>query len=128
MLKRRIEKELQKFRADNGRYALLVSGARQVGKTFIVEDFGRKNYDNFLEINFIREPEALAVFNGVSNADDVLLRLSTYLGMKAKKGRTLVFLDEVQRCPEAVTYMKFLVQEGNIHYILSGSPDVSFGF
>ena len=121
MLQRKIEKELAKFRADNGRYALLVSGARQVGKTFIVEDFGRKNYEHLVEINFIREPEALAVFNGVQNAEDVRLRLSTYLGMKTRKGRTLVFLDEVQKCPEAVTYMKFLVQEGNVHYVLSGS-------
>ena len=122
MLKRKIEKELSRFLHDNGRYALLVTGARQVGKTFSIEQFGRENYDNFVEINFIREPEALAIFNNVSNADDVYMRLSAYAKLKPRrKGQTLVFLDEIQRCPEAVTYMKFLVQRGGCHYILSGS-------
>ncbi|MBQ9448085.1 MAG: AAA family ATPase, partial [Victivallales bacterium] len=122
MLKRKIEKELSRFLHDNGRYALLVTGARQVGKTFSIEQFGRENYDNFVEINFIREPEALAIFNNVSNADDVYMRLSAYANLKPRrKGQTLVFLDEIQRCPEAVTYMKFLVQRGGCHYILSGS-------
>lgn len=121
MLKRKIEKELSRFLLDNGRYALLVTGARQVGKTFSIEQFGKQNYDNFVEINFIREPEAMAIFNNVPNADEVFMRLSAYAKLKTGKKRTLVFLDEIQRCPEAVTYMKFLVQRGDCHYILSGS-------
>ena len=121
MLKRKVEKELLRFLADDGRYALLVTGARQVGKTFIIEKFGREHYDNFVEINFIREPAALSIFNGAQDADDVHMRLSSYIRRKDGDKRTLVFLDEIQRCPEAVTYMKFLVQRGDCHYIMSGS-------
>ena len=121
MLKRKIEQTLQRFLADDGRYALLISGARQVGKTFIVEKFGREHYDNFVEINFIREPAAVSIFNGAHDADEVQLRLSAYVRHSSKNKRTLVFFDEIQRCPEAVTYIKFLVQRGGCHYILSGS-------
>ena len=121
MLKRKIEQTLLRFLADDGRYALLVSGARQVGKTFIVRKFGREHYDRFVEINFIREPAAQAIFNDAHDADEVHLRLSTYIRRRRGDQKTLVFLDEIQCCPEAITYLKFLVQRGDCHYVLSGS-------
>lgn len=121
MLKRKISKRLEQFFSDNGRYALLVDGARQVGKTFIIEDFARRHYENFIEINFVKTPSARRIFENVDNESDILEKLSTFSRKGLMRGKTLVFLDEVQECPEAVTYIKFLVQDGTCHYVLSGS-------
>ena len=121
MIKRKITDRLEKFFSDNGRYALLIDGARQVGKTYIIEDFARKHYDNFIEINFIKSNSAKRIFENVEDEKDVLEKLSTFSKRGLIRGKTLVFFDEIQECPEAVTYMKFLVQDGTCHYILSGS-------
>ena len=121
MLKRKISKRLEQFFSDNGRYALLVDGARQVGKTFIIEDFARRHYENFIEINFVKTPSARRIFENVDDESDILEKLSTFSRKGLMRGKTLVFLDEVQECPEAVTYIKFLVQDGTCHYVLSGS-------
>lgn len=121
MLKRKISKRLEQFFSDNGRYALLVDGARQVGKTFIIEDFARRHYENFIEINFVKTPSARRIFENVDDESDILEKLSTFSRKGLMRGKTLVFLDEVQECPEAVTYIKFLVQAGTCHYVLSGS-------
>ena len=121
MLKRKAEKALESFYSDNGSYALLITGARQVGKTFLVEQFAKSHYDSFVEINFIRDASAKRIFENVKDVSDVLFRISMFANGKLKGGRTLIFFDEVQKCPEAVTYIKFLVQESNYNYILSGS-------
>ena len=118
MLKRKISKRLEQFFSDNGRYALLVDGARQVGKTFIIEDFARRHYENFIEINFVKTPSARRIFENVDDESDILEKLSTFSRKGLMRGKTLVFLDEVQECPEAVTYIKFLVQDGTCHYVL----------
>ena len=121
MIKRKIYSRLEDFNNDNGRYALLIDGARQVGKTFIVREFAKAYYDEFIEINFVKMKGAAEIFENVEDERDILTKLSTFARREFKKGRTLVFLDEVQRCPEAVTYIKFLVEEGSCHYVLSGS-------
>jgi len=121
MIDRKINDRLERFFKDEGRYALLIDGARQVGKTFAVEEFARTHYEDFIEINFIKMKGACAIFEQATDEEDVLLKLTTFAKRTFKRGRTLVFLDEIQRCPEAVTYIKFLVQEGSCHYILSGS-------
>ena len=121
MLFRKISSRLDKFFSDNGKYALLIDGARQVGKTFIIEEFGKKHYENFIEINFVKDKSAKRIFENIENEKDVLAKLSTYSSQPLVRGKTLVFFDEIQECPEAVTYIKFLVQDGTCHYILSGS-------
>ena len=121
MINRKFSDKLAKFYSDNGRYALLVDGARQVGKTFLVEQFAKSHYANIIEINFVKEASAKLIFQNVENEIDILEKLSAYSHKELRRGQTLVFLDEIQECPEAVTFMKFLVQEGTCHYILSGS-------
>ena len=121
MVNRKFSDKLAKFYSDNGRYALLVDGARQVGKTFLVEQFAKSHYANIIEINFVKEPSAKLIFQNVENEIDILEKLSAYSHKELRRGQTLVFLDEIQECPEAVTFIKFLVQEGTCHYILSGS-------
>lgn len=91
--------------------ALLIEGARQIGKKF----------KTYIEINFIEQPEAISLFKDLSNTKDLLARLSLFTKQKLIKRDTLIFFDEVQICPEVITYIKFLVDEGSYNYILSGS-------
>lgn len=119
MLKRKIDKHIQDF-YKNSSNALLITGARQIGKTFSIREFG-KRFSSFIEINFIDNPEAIDVFKRAKNSSDILLRLSAITSKPLIKGETLVFFDEVQKCPEIVTAIKFLVDEGSYRYILSGS-------
>ena len=121
MISRKIEDKLQLFLKSTRRYALLIDGARQVGKTFIVEAFGKRHYESFIKIDFIRTPGALDLFKDIEDESDILLRLSAFCDQPLIKGRTLIFFDEIEKCPEAVTYIKYLVLEGSYHYILSGS-------
>lgn len=119
MLKRKVDSYIRYFYA-NTKKALLLTGARQTGKTYSVREFGR-TFKSFIEINFVENPEAVEVFANARNTADILLRLSAMTSVPLVKGETLIFFDEVQRCPEIVTAIKFLVEEGSYRYILSGS-------
>ena len=121
MLKRKIESVFEKFYTDSSRKALLLTGARQVGKTYSVRKFGKEHYDSFVEFNFIKNQDACSIFKNVSDERDILLRISALTDTKLIPGKTLIFFDEVQVCPEAITFIKFLVEEGSYRYILSGS-------
>lgn len=121
MLSRKIESALDDFYHDGNRKALLLTGARQVGKTFSVRNFGKSRYEGFVEINFIRTPDAQKIFSDPADEHDILLRLSAFTKNRLIPGKTLIFFDEIQACPEIVTYIKFLVEEGSCRYILSGS-------
>lgn len=100
--------------------ALMLTGARQTGKTYAIRQFANK-FKSFIEINFIEHPEAVELFEGVTSADDILLRISAFADAPLIKGDTLIFFDEVQRCENMVTAIKFLVDEGSYKYALSGS-------
>lgn len=120
MIKRKIDSYLANAFL-NDKKALLVTGARQTGKTFSIRQFGDAHYANFVEINFAENPSAKRVFEGGVGLEDILLRLSAFIDKPLVKGETLIFLDEVQECPEAVTAIKFLVEEGSYRYLMSGS-------
>ena len=119
MIRRKIDAYLRNYYAHT-RSALLVTGARQTGKTFSIREFG-KTFKSFIEINFVENPDAVEIFKGAKSAADILLRISAMTATPLVKGRTLIFFDEVQRCPDIVTAIKFLVDEGSYRYILSGS-------
>ena len=121
MINRKILAKLRQFRESNPRSAILLTGARQVGKTFIVREFAREAYDCFLEINFIKQSAAKSLFVNLKDEEDFFLRLSAFTDKELVRGKTLVFFDEVQECPEVVTYIKFLVDDGRYQYVLSGS-------
>lgn len=121
MIYRKIDSFLDAYYEKLNKKALLITGARQIGKTYSVREFAKRKFKHFVEINFIESPEAKKIFEGASNAEDVLLRLSSFVRNPVVPGSTLIFLDEVQECPEAVTLIKFLVQEGSYKYVLSGS-------
>lgn len=105
----------------NDRRSLLVTGARQVGKTFSIRKVGKECFENFVEINFIEQPRAIEMFSGQMGAKDLLLRISAFTKKPLVPGKTLIFFDEVQECKEMVTAIKFLADEGSYKYVLSGS-------
>ena len=119
MLQRKVNTFIRRFYSTS-RNALLLTGARQVGKTYSIREFG-KTFKSFVEINFVENPEAVNLLKGAHSSQDLLLRLSTLTSQPLIKGETLIFFDEVQRCPDIVTAIKFLVDEGSYRYILSGS-------
>ena len=121
MITRKIESELQCFLHDPKKKALLITGARQVGKTYSIREFGRQHFQSFIEINFLENPSAKSIFEHAKNSKDLLLRLSLIVDGELIPNNTLIFLDEVQECKEIVTAIKFLVEEGSYRYILSGS-------
>lgn len=120
-LKRSIYSEFEAWKSDPEHGALLVTGARQVGKTFLVREFARENYEAVLEINFVETPSAKAIFDGDLDADTLIANLTAFSGVALVPGATLVFLDEIQECPKARTAIKFLVDDGRFDYIESGS-------
>lgn len=118
---RKIIDELVKWREQSDKKALLVTGARQIGKTYIIREFGKKYYSKFVEINFLTQPSAKDIFSGDLDFNTLQLTLSSYLKTTLVKGKTLIFLDEIQECPNARTAIKFLVENGSYDIIESGS-------
>lgn len=121
MLKRKITAELEDFFSAPHRKALLITGARQVGKTYSIREYGKQRFPSFVEINLIENPTARSLFANAADSGDFLLRLSAIADQPLIPGETLIFLDEVQECREIVTAIKFLVEEGSYRYVLSGS-------
>ena len=121
VLYRNMKKKIEEFFLSKQNSALMITGARQVGKTFCIREYAKKNYKYVIEINFIEMPQAVQLFENAKNAEDILLRISALTDVPMKKGQTIVFFDEVQECKEIVTAIKFLVDEGSYRYILSGS-------
>ncbi len=121
VLERKAESEIRRFLESVDRKCLLVDGVRQCGKSFLIEKLGRECFGQFIKIDFLSDSQARAIFTTSSDPDDILSRLSLLAGEKLEKGNVLFFFDEVQECREAVTAVKYLVQEGSYKYILSGS-------
>jgi predicted AAA+ superfamily ATPase len=121
MLKRKISTALLEWKNGEKRTALLVKGARQVGKSTSIELFGKENYKSVVKINFVERDDASSAFEGSLDANTVLRKLSALGFGPFIDGETLVFFDEIQMCPNARTAIKFLVQDGRYDYIESGS-------
>jgi predicted AAA+ superfamily ATPase len=105
----------------NTNKALLVTGARQIGKTWLIRDEVDKSGYTRFEVNFIDQPEMVAYLNTQMSAEDFLIKLKMIMPEKCKPYETVVFFDEIQKCPEIVTKIKFLVDEGSFKYVMSGS-------
>lgn len=101
--------------------ALLVTGARQIGKTWLIRDEIDKSGFKRFEINFIDQPNMVDYLNAEMSAEDFLIKLKMIMPEAYKQNETVVFLDEIQKCPEIVTKIKFLVDEGSFKYVMSGS-------
>ncbi len=101
--------------------ALLVTGARQIGKTWLIrEEIAKSGYCKF-EVNFIDQPDLVDYLNVKMSANEFLVKLKMIMPEDCKPQETVVFFDEIQKCPEIVTKIKFLVEEGSFKYVMSGS-------
>ena len=122
MLKRNAENILKNWKDREERKCLLVRGARQVGKTFSVENFGRSAYESCITINFLKNPGYKRIFAENLDPKTLLLNIAVYIPeAKLIPERTLIFLDEIQECPEAITSLKFWNEEKRYDVIASGS-------
>ena len=122
MLTRKAEGRIVDWIQDReSKSALLVSGARQVGKTWLIRECLEKTESSFLEINLIAEPELIPVLEKTGSVEDLVVNLSAIRNFQFEKGKTILFIDEVQEVKDLVTRIKFFVDEGSFRYILSGS-------
>ena len=131
-MKREMYKNLVEWKNKNKKKPLIIFGARQVGKTYLVEQFAKENYEYFYSINFEFEKDAINLFSGNLDIKTLLLQLSSYKpNTPIKEGKTLIFFDEVQKCPQVLTSLKSFAIDGRFDIICSGSmlgiimPDVS---
>lgn len=115
-------KYLINWKQKKDKSALIIKGARQVGKSYLVREFGRNEYESYIEINFLKNPLYKNIFKGDLSAEEIFKRLSAYIpNLKIIPFKTLLFLDEIQVCAEARTAVKFLVEDGSVDVISSGS-------
>lgn len=122
MLYRKIEKDIEGyFRAEDDRIMIL-EGARQIGKSFIIREVGKKLYDNFIEINFAEDDEGPKIFKGIGTTEGFYFTLSSVYGEKLDRyENTLIFLDEIQHYPQYLTLLKFFREDHRFRFIASGS-------
>lgn len=122
MLYRKIEKDIEGYlRAEDDRIMIL-EGARQIGKSFIIREVGKKLYDNFIEINFAEDDEGPKIFKGIGTTEGFYFTLSSVYGEKLDRyENTLIFLDEIQHNPQYLTLLKFFREDRRFRFIASGS-------
>ena len=122
MLYRKIESTIELHLKANSKRILLIDGARQVGKTYIIRHVGKSLFVNFIEINMVEDALGDRLFANTKTVDDFYLQVSMLAGNKMKeKENTLIFIDEIQAYPHLLTLLKFLAQDDRYTYIASGS-------
>src|SRR5699024_3425893 len=122
MLYRKIASLIEAHLQSYSNKILLIDGARQVGKTYIVRYVGQKLFENYIEINLVEDALGAGLFANVRTVEDFYLQVSMLAGDRMKeKENTLIFLDEIQAYPHLLTMLKFLAQDGRFTYIASGS-------
>ena len=122
MLHRKIEAVIEEHLKSESHKIMLVDGARQVGKTYIIRHVGRRCFENFIEINMIEDSLGDRLFAATRTVEDFYLHVSMLAGDKMKrKENTLIFIDEIQAYPHLLTLLKFLSQDDRFTYIASGS-------
>ena len=122
MLYRKIRAYIEEHLRSNEDKILLVEGARQIGKSYIIRDVGTELYDNYVEINFVADDEGDKIFRNVRTTEEFYLKLSMVAGSKLDKyENTLVFIDEIQHYSQFLTMLKFLREEHRYRFISSGS-------
>ncbi len=120
-MKRRIYKALKEWKFETNRRPLLIRGARQIGKSYIVDVFGKNEFNNLVTLNFERNPEYKEIFS-TNNPIELVEKITLYTGEKIEKGKTLLFLDEIQECPNAILALRYFYEEmPKLHIIGAGS-------
>lgn len=121
-MKRNAIQALIKWKNSEDRKPMVLKGARQVGKTWLMKSFGRDYYDNFVYFNFEEEDELKSIFEANKNPQRIIELLSMIVGEKILPGKTLIIFDEIQECPEALNTLKYFKEKANeYHVIAAGS-------
>lgn len=121
-MKRLLYKDLKEWKNSKRRKPLLLQGARQVGKTWLVSEFGKKEYDKFIYLNFEQIPDLDTLFKNELSPTKIIENISLYLGKKITSDETLIFFDEIQASQSALTSLKyFYEQTPEFHIIAAGS-------
>ena len=121
MLYRKIEAYIENYLKSDSNKILIVDGARQIGKTYIINNVGQRLFENYIEINLLEDSINSRLFANVKSVEDFYLQVSMLAGDKMKENNTLIFLDEIQEYPELLTLLKFLKKDNKFTYIASGS-------
>lgn len=122
MLFRKIEAQIEDHLKSDSRAIMLIDGARQVGKTYIIRHVGQKLFENYIEINLVEDYVGARLFANAKTVEDFYLAVSMLAGDRMKeKENTLIFIDEIQAYPHLLTLLKFLAQDDRFTYIASGS-------
>lgn len=122
ILKRKITEDLKLWKSKKNKQVLLITGARQVGKTYIIQEFAKNCYNNSIYINFIEQPDLKSIFEENLDAETIIKQISLRVtNFNLGKDKTLLILDEIQACEKAITALKFLALDGRFDIICSGS-------
>lgn len=122
MLKRKIYQSLLEWKNQKEKMCLVIKGARQVGKTFIINKFAQENYENYIYMNFDENPGYKAIFDGDLDVENLIKQISLRVpNANLIPYKTIIFLDEIQNCPNARTALKFLALDKRFDVIASGS-------
>ncbi len=121
MLFRKAYKDIKKWYDSTNKKALLIDGARQIGKTYLIREFLKENVESYIEFNLYENNLAKNAFETINNAKELLIKISALSPKQLVKGKTIIFIDEVQAANDVITKVKFLIEEGSYRYIFSGS-------
>ena len=122
MLKRKIQAAIEQYLRSDSNKMLVVDGARQIGKSYIIREVGKRLFPNYIELNFAKDKNGPQVFKDANTVEEFYFQVSTIAGEKMhEKANTLVFLDEIQTYPHLLTLVKFLKEDDRFTYIASGS-------
>ena len=121
MITRDLMVELEKWANSKIRAPLILRGARQVGKSWLATEFGKK-FDHFIKINLEKQSSLKSLFEGDINIPSLLEKIALYTNKKIIPGKTLLFIDEIQECEAAINYLRYFKEEYNaLHVIAAGS-------
>ena len=118
-MKRKIAKALVEWKESKNRKPLIVNGARQIGKTYIINEFGNKYFSNLVYINLETNPAIREIFEGNIEPSDLIQRLESHTDQRIIAGQTLLFLDEIQACERALTSLKYFCEFAQQYHIVS---------
>ncbi len=121
-MKRNLMNDLIQWKSDENRKPLILRGARQTGKTWLMKEFGKQNYENYVYFNFDEEEELKSIFQINKNPNRIIELLSLLSNIKILPEKTLIIFDEIQECPEALNALKYFYENANeFHVIAAGS-------
>ena len=118
-MKRNAIQNLVSWKNDEERKPLVLRGARQVGKTWLMKEFGKNFYRSFVYFNFDEEDELKSIFEANKNPHRIIELLSMIVGEKIVPGETLIIFDEIQECPEALNTLKYFYEKANEYHIIA---------